>query len=278
MNQYCIGFDDQIRHVAVGNLTLSLANCTVTALTSIENLKTPSLREVFRLQVTATGTNPTVGFVLSPLPVQEKRRMVGLLGCRVISGFAMTISESTAGALLQLTTKPQSVSARTAGALVLNSPATMSGTSIIEIGRYWLSDLCKIDGGPFGEWEDGGEDSGTFVETPLFGGNLAAGAFRKVARIPIDYMEEFDCYTGEPASGFTEGFAAFAEAREFFGTSDYIIAGDFTPLDTGGARYWASSKEIGARKLIHGRMTSVPSIRRIEGSIFATALEIAELL
>lgn len=275
MHFYGLGFDDHARYTTV---TITGVNCTVVLLTSVTNLTTPSLAEPCRIQVTITGANPLIGVAPDTLPAAEKMRVMGLLGLRSVSGNYWHVGEGADLNLMQLSRTPKNFAFKSYGIYPILRPnsTTIGDVTIIDIGRYWLSDIAQVEGAPYSQWEDGGEDSGSFVESSGYQAIFGSGTVRESMLVPLDQMTEAEAYTGLPPDGgfVTAGYASLREARRIAGLTDHVIGGVFDELNPG--RWWASSDTIGAGRLLYGRLAELPTITRLGGKTYGSSLRLLE--
>lgn len=272
---YGLGFDDHARYTTV---TITGVNCTVVLLTPASNLTTPSLAEPCRIEVTITGANPYIQFTLDDLPGQEKRRVVALLGLRSVSGQYWNVTDGYSTTLMQTRRESKNFAFKTYGINALMRPqsTTIGNVTVLDIGRYWLSDIAQVEGAPYSQWEDGAEDSGQFVESSGYQAIFVPGTVRETMLVPLDQMSEDEAYNGlAPDGGFiTAGYASLREARRVAGLTDHVIGGLFDELHIG--RSWASSDTIGAGRLIYGRLAELPTITRLGGKTFGSSLRLLE--
>lgn len=275
MHFYGLGFDDHARYTTV---TITGVNCTVVMLTPATNLTTPSLAEPGRIQVTITGANPHIWLTVDTLPAAEKSRVVALLGLRSVAGQYWYVTHGDATNLMQLTREAKNFAVKSYSITPILRPnsTTIGDVTIIDIGRYWLSDIAQVEGAPYSQWEDSGEDSGQFVESSGYQAIFGAGTVRESMLVPIDQMTEAEAYNGlAPDGGFiTSGYASLREARRVAGLTDHVIGGVFDELNIG--RWGASSDTIGAGRLIYGRLGELPTITRLGGKTFGSSVRLLE--
>ena len=272
---YGLGFDDHARYTSI---TITGVNCTFTELTPATNLITSSIAEPCRLEITITGANPYLYFTPDTLPSADKMRVVGLLGLRSVSGSRWRVGEGADVNLMETTAQPKNFAFKSYGIYPLLRPVntTVSTVSILDIGRYWLSDVAQVEGAPYSQWEDGGEDSGQFVESSGYQAIFGPGSVRESMTVPLDVMTESEAYLGLPPDGgfVTAGYASLREARRVAGLTDHVIGGMFDELNAG--RWWASSDTIGAGRLTFGRLAELPRIKRLGGKTFGSSLSLLE--
>ena len=274
MHFYGLGFDDHARYT---NITITGFNCSVVMLTPATNLTTPSLAEPCRIQVTITGANPQIGFLNETLPEAAKRRVVGLLGLRSVLGSYWYITQGGAATdLMQLRREAKNFAFKGDYPVLRPNSTTIGDVTIIDIGRYWISDIAQVEGAPYSQWEDSGEDSGQFVESSGYQAIFGPGTVRESMLVPLDQMTEAEAYNGlaPGVDPFSEGYASLREARRVAGLTDHVIGGAFDGLNPGLS--WASSDTIGAGRLLYGRLAELPTITRLGGKTFGSSLRLLE--
>jgi hypothetical protein len=278
MDFYGLGFN--AFKFSPNSVTVDATDCTVTALTPLDNLFTASLGEVCRLSVTQTGPAPRFS-LLPALPPTEQRRVQALLAVSMpLGGGPWGISEFGASLPLVLVKNPsvRSVAMRSNSYFSFSPQFPASGsTSIIDIGRLWFSDVAQMTGGPWESWSDSAQDSGSYSETPGFSALFGSQKVREIVTVPIQYLSLEEAYIGLPSPLNTPGtgFASLRKARKVAGVSSHILGGRFEQLPNGSA--YSHDELVGANRLTYGRLIEMPPLSRLTASYFGTELKIGEL-
>jgi hypothetical protein len=286
---YGIGFNES----GAQTLTVVPTNCTVTNVTASTNAQSVSLAEPWRVTITGTGANPylTIAGSSSPAVQAQRRRIGALLGVRIVSSGAPVVWLGNAShpQVFQVPLR-ENISSTDPGpygnfAMTLDGLGGGGGGVLrvsietgevvtMDIGRYWLSDMARVYGGPFEEWTDGGSDSGRMVETDGFQGLGFELSTRNAFEVPLSVMTEIETYAGV-SPGVVTGYASIKAMTLSAGTHDQIIAGGFSQIATG--VYAANSSAYGVDALTYARLAEMPKIQRIGGPTYATNLSILEL-
>lgn len=273
---YGIGFNEAAQDYA---LSVTPTNCTVSHLTPIATALTPALGEPYRIQITATSSSPSVIIQCSTALAGKITRAVGLLGVKIVSAgvlgvYVGTTANSTAH-IINRTTATNVIIAGEGNQQIQITPIGLIATNVvtIDIGRYWLSDMARVYGGPFEEWTDGGDDSGRMVETDGFQGIGYGLATRNVFEVPLSVVTEVDMYAGTGTTDVT--YSPLKEALMHAGTHDQIIIGSFSEASAGA--FVATSTPYGVDALTYCRLLEIPKIQRIGGPNYGCSLSVAEL-
>ena len=281
---YGIGFDDQVRKLP--SLVISgsgpdpivlFSPGNLTQLTSIQNMKSSALGEVWRFSFTNLTANASIQFLL-PTFSAEKSRFRALLGVRQISGstpWVVTAGFSTP-TQIEIGSKPKNIGLSTGLLLIRPKVSGVLQPATFEIGRYFVGDLCKLESGPWDGWEDGGEDSGSVISTRGFNSYTARGASRRILTIPVSVITEKEAYEGSPVigTGQDQGFSSLDECRLFAGVSDQVIAGRFDEIAMG--VFSGDSNKVGAQRLVYGTLAEMPSINRASGPYYNSSIKLLE--
>ena len=270
---YGVCFDEAARDYTI---TVTPFNCTLVNVTAVTQAQTPALGEPWRLQITATGANPSVT-ISTNVPTGARSRVKGLLGVTQVSGGGagfLVGPATSAPSACTLSSRLTSCAFVTSDDDLIITPISMSAPEVrvIDIGRLWISNIARIYGGPFEEWTDGGEDSGRMVETSGFQSQGFALSTRKVYEIPLSVVTHADMYEGTGTG--QSNYAGLKDAVMHAGVHDQILVGSFSLQTTD--VYKATSDLYGVDALTYGRLLEIPTIRRIGGPNYGCSLNFVE--
>lgn len=264
-------------------------DCTVDFLTPASQMQTESLGEPCRMEVTITGSAPSITIGLASLPEAELRRFCGLLGCRVVSGLAnrWDVGNVTTPSMgrIALAGPRNFAYANNASATSFTLTAvasTIAQTAIIDIGRFWLSNYCRIPGAPWADWGDSQENSTVEATSLGFNAYGARIATRDVVTIPFD-CDARHAYFPVP-DGVEMGWACIKDAFRA-SAGDLVVGGYFRK--EGGGQYSAADVfadpvvapgEYGGGRLLYGSATDIEPIVRIGGQTFTGKFTLRQAL